>query len=245
MSLAEPVTIAKPKRLVDHRFFGVISFALALVVFTGFARTYYLKGIFGSPALPLLVHVHGAVMTLWYALFIVQVRLVATHRVALHRRLGIAGVFLAGAVAVLGVTVSIGLAKRRLAAHPDSTGAPFLMGLQLFSVVLVFMILISLAVYLRRRPDYHKRLMTLAMLTVLGPAIVRLPIGFIEKGYISATIGVAISFVLICVVVDTVRNRRLHPAFGWGGGLVIGSIFVVAPFAQTSLWIHFVRRLLT
>ncbi len=104
--------------------------------------------------------------------------------------------FLAAAVAVLGATVSIGLAKRRLLAHPNSTGAPFLLALQLFSVVLVFVILISRAVYMRRRTDYHKRLMALAMLTVLGPAIVRLPIGFIEKGYIGATIGVDVSLMV-------------------------------------------------
>ena len=205
------VAVAKPKRVVDHRFYGVISFGLALVVFAGFARSYYLKDIYGAPPLPLLLHIHGAVMTLWYALFIVQVRLVAAHRVALHRKLGIAGVFLAGVVALLGTTVSIGLAKRRLLAHPDSTAGPFLMALQIFAIVLVFVILVSLAVYLRRRPDYHKRLMTLAMLTVLGPAIVRLPVSFIEKGYIGATIGVDISFILICVIVDTVRNRRFIP----------------------------------
>jgi hypothetical protein len=237
------LAVAKPKLVVDHRFYGAISLGLALVVFVGFSRTYYLKGIFGNPPLPLLLHIHGAVMTLWYALFIVQVRLVAAHRVALHRKLGIAGVFLAGAVAVLGTTVSIGLAKRRLVAHPDSTAAPFLMGLQLFAMVLIFVVLISAAVYLRRRTDYHKRLMTLAMVTVLGPAIVRLP--FIDDHNIPAAIVISISLVLACVIVDTVRNRRLHPAFGWGGSLVIGSIFVVAPFAQSSTWIHFVRRVLT
>jgi hypothetical protein len=27
--------------------------------------------------------------------------------------------------------------------------------------------------------------------------------------------------VLVCVAIDTLRHRRLHPAFGWGGGLVL------------------------
>ena len=235
--------VTKPRPALDHRFYGVVSIALALVVFAGFSRTYYLKDFFGAPALPLLVHIHGAVMTLWYTLFIVQVRLVATHRVALHKKLGIAGVFLAAVVAILAPTVSIGLARRRLLAHPNSVEGPFLLGLQLFAIVVVFVILISAAVYLRRRGDYHKRLMTLAMLTLLGPAIVRLP--FINDANIPATIAISISLVLICVITDTVRNRRLHPAFGWGGSLVIGSIFVVAPFAQSSTWMHFVRRMLT
>jgi hypothetical protein len=48
----------------------------------GFARTYYLKGLFGTPALPgLLVHLHGIVMTSWVVLFVTQVWLVAARAV--------------------------------------------------------------------------------------------------------------------------------------------------------------------
>src|SRR5690348_15520784 len=115
-------TAARANRVVDHRFYYAVSIGLAVLVFAGFARTYYLKGLFQIPPLPLLLHVHGAVMTLWYTLFVVQVRLVATHRVALHRSMGIAGIFLAGLVAVLGTIVSLGLARRDLQAHPDSGG---------------------------------------------------------------------------------------------------------------------------
>jgi hypothetical protein len=235
------VATAKAARDFDHRFYAVAGTAFAAIVFAGFARTYYLKGYFRNPHLPLLLHIHGAVMTLWYALFIVQVRLVGAHRVALHRKLGIAGVFLAGIVAALGATVSIGLAKRDLMANPKSNGAPFLLGLQLFAIVLVFVTLISAAVYYRRRSDYHKRLMTLAMLSTLGPAITRLPLGLTQGHNIPATIVIAIALVLICVVVDSVKHRRLHPAFAWGGALVIGAIFVVAPLAQTSAWLNFAR----
>src|SRR5262249_2874952 len=158
--------------------------------FVGFARTYYLKGFFHGEPLPLLVHVHGFVMTFWYALFIAQVWLASTGRVALHQKLGFAGVFLAGVVAILPTTVSIALARRAVHMYPNSTRGPFLLGLQLFAIVLVFIILIFLAVFWRRRTDYHKRLMALAMLTVLGPAITRLPGG---DHNIPATIAVDIS----------------------------------------------------
>ncbi len=243
--MAVTTTTVKTSRVVDHRFYYAVAAGLILVVFAGFARTYYLKGMFGAPPLPMLVHIHGAVMTLWYALFAVQVRLVATHRVGLHRKLGWAGIFLAGLVAVLGTMVSLGLCRRRLVANPNSQAAPFLFGMQLFPIVLVLIILVAAAVYWRRRTDYHKRLMTLAMLTTLGPAIVRLPIGFIEKGYIAATIAVDIALILVCIIVDAVRNRRLHPAFGWGGLLTIGSIFVFVPVCQSETWARMVRWMLS
>jgi len=236
-------SVTKPVPRLDHKFYGVVSLVLALIVFVGFAPTYYLKNFFHGEPLPQLVHIHGFVMTLWYALFIVQVWLASTGRIALHQKVGYAGLFLAGAVAILGTTVSIGLAQRRLHANPNSTLGPFLLGLQLFSIVLLFIILMAAAVYWRRRADYHKRLMTLAMLTVLGPAIVRLP--GINDHSIPAAIAIGTSLVLICAVVDTVRHRRLHPAFGWGGALVISSVFIVAPFAQSAAWIHFVKRMLT
>jgi hypothetical protein len=238
------IAAARTSRVVEHRFYYAVSIGLAVVVMAGFARTYYLKGLFGAPPLPLLLHIHGAVMTLWYVLFLVQVRLVATHRVALHRKLGVAGVFLAGLVAALGTTVSLGLAKRALLAHADSNAVLLLLAFQLLAIVLVFVILVSLAVYLRRRPDYHKRLMVLAMLSVLGPALTRLPLPFIANHDVPVAIAMDISCVLVCVIADTIRNRRLHPAFGWGGTLVIGSIFVVAAFAQSSYWIRIGRWLL-
>jgi hypothetical protein len=236
---------ASPRRVADHRYYYAVSIGLGVAVFAGFARTYYLKSLFGAPGLPVLLHAHGAVMTLWYALFAVQVRLAATHRVALHRKLGIAGIVLAGTVAVLSTVVSLGLARRDLAATGDSGGVLLLLAFQLFGIVLVFVILVSLALYWRRRTDYHKRLMVLAMLSVLGPALTRLPLPFLPNHDVSVAIVIGISCVLICIIADTIRSRRLHPAFGWGGSLVIGSIFIVAAFAQSSLWFRMAPWLLT
>jgi hypothetical protein len=54
----------------DRRFYAGMSGLALCVVLVGFARTYYLKGLFGAPSLPLLLHVHGAVMTTWFVLFV-------------------------------------------------------------------------------------------------------------------------------------------------------------------------------
>src|SRR5580704_4292383 len=97
-------TIAN-RRASGQRFYAGVAIGTALLVFVGFARTYYLKVLFGTPELQVLLHVHGLVMTTWFVLFFVQVRLIAVHRTALHRRLGVGGAILAGLVLVLSTMV--------------------------------------------------------------------------------------------------------------------------------------------
>jgi hypothetical protein len=65
----------------------------AVVVFVGFAPTFYLRGYFvlradQPPVSPLLL-VHGLIGTLWTALFVTQSFLVLRQRTDIHRRLGI------------------------------------------------------------------------------------------------------------------------------------------------------------
>ena len=70
----------------DHWFYTGMSIAFACMVFVGFSRSYFLKGIFGWPPLSLLIHVHGAVFTAWTMFYVFQNLLVTTGRTALHRR---------------------------------------------------------------------------------------------------------------------------------------------------------------
>jgi len=226
------------------RFYTWFGVSFALVVFTGFARTYYLKLVFGTPALPLLLHLHGLVMTFWVTLFVVQVRLVASHRTDLHRALGVVGAFLAALVVSLATVASIGMARRDTIAHPHSEYPLALLALQLIGLVLVFAILISVALYLRRRPDYHKRLMVLALLRLLPPATTRLPVAFIQRGGVPILIGIDVVSVLVVVIIDSIKHRRLHPAFGWGGLLLVASDLLVVLLSGTSAWLRFARWLI-
>jgi hypothetical protein len=227
-------------RTVAHRFYYAVAWLLAGLVFLGFARTYYLKPFFGAPALPLLLHAHGIVMTLWFGLFIVQVGLVNSRRVDLHRRLGSAGLLLGALAVILSAVVSFGLAHQGLLTRPASRLPALLLGLQLFAVLGAFVILMVLGYCYRRRPDVHKRLMTMGMLCVLGPALTRLP--FLPNHKIEVTIAFNVALILAVVLADAFLNRRLHPAFAWGAGFVIGSMFVTAQFAQTDFWVGWVRR---
>lgn len=225
----------------DRHLYTWFAVFMPLIVLIGFARSYYLKGFFGTPALPgMLVHVHGLVMTSWVLLFVAQVSLVATGRTRTHQRLGILGAVLAALVFVIGVLTALSAAARGVTAGPPA--------LQFLVVplgdMLVFAVLIATALYFRRRRlDMHKRLMLLAAVSLLPAAIARIPLSFITTGGPLAFFGLTNLFLLVCVAFDTIRNRRLHPAFLWGTLLIIASQPLRLMLAGTDVWMRLATAL--
>jgi hypothetical protein len=231
----------RPPRRSDHRYYAWAGAAAFAIVLAGFARTYYLKFLFGTPALPWLLHLHGALMTSWFALFLVQTCLIAAHRVAWHRRLGVGGVALAVLMVTVAPAVIIEAQRRHISlGHPQVAGMAFQLGL-----VLVFAILVSAALVLRRRSDFHKRFMMLASLSILSPGIVRVPAHFIQRGGLFSLFGILDLLIVVCVSVDAVNRRRVHPAFVWGGLLIILSQPLSLVLGATSGWTRFARWLVS
>lgn len=225
----------------DRRLLLGAAIGILLIVFAGFARTYFLKVLFATPPLPWLVHLHGAVMTSWFVLFFAQTCLIARHRVDLHRRLGAVGAALVVVMIVLGMIVVTHAAAREL--HTHAKDAPFFLMLLAFDpfVLLVFGALVAGAIAMRnRRGDMHKRLMLLATLSLTPVAIGRLPFPS------AAIFWLVYALCLFApVVVDTVRHHRLHPAFGWGAPSLLVSLCLVHRLALTPAWMHFAARLVS
>jgi hypothetical protein len=80
--------------------------AICALVVAGFWPSYFSK-LFSAQSQPLTVLVHGALMTAWVALFIVQVSLVTMGRVDLHRRLGVLGFALLALILIVAVPTTI------------------------------------------------------------------------------------------------------------------------------------------
>jgi hypothetical protein len=222
-------------RAKDRRLYVWAAIATALIVLTGFARTYYLKGVFGTPALSGLVHLHGFVMTLWVAMFIVQTGLISARRTDLHRRLGVIGGVLAGLVLVMGTVTAIAAAKRGGEGEPP----PLVFLAVPLGDMLVFAILVGTALFYKRRPDIHKRLMLLSCGAILTAAIARIPLNFIETGGPLVFFGLTDICVIACVAFDTLKHCRLHPAFGWGLLLLIASQPLRLLLSGTQVWLQF------
>ena len=224
----------------DHRLYTWLAIFIPIIVLAGFARTYYLKGFFDTPAIPgLLVHLHGIVMTSWVVLFVVQVWLVASHRVKVHQRLGVFGAILAAVIVCVGVATGIAAAAR--GATPGPPALQFLV--VPLADMFVFAVLVGTALYFRRRLNIHKRLMLLAGVNLLTPAIARIPLHFIETGGPLVFFGLTDLCLLACVGVDTIRNRRLHPVFIWSLPLVIATQPLRLMLAGTDVWLRIATAL--
>jgi hypothetical protein len=204
----------------ERRFFSTMAIALALTVFAGFARTYYLNGAFSAPfAFNTLLRWHGAAYTAWMLLLVTQTSLVAANRTDLHRRLGAFGAALAVVLVVLGPLVAITRTAHGLMAD---RGVPPLVFLSVPLIGMVaFAALIAAALYFRRNSPLHKRLMVIATLELVTAAVSRLP-GVSTLGPIGF-FGVTDLFLVALVAYDVVTLKRLHGATLWGGLFFIAS----------------------
>jgi hypothetical protein len=233
-SVAPPLAVDGWRR--DRRFFTGMALAAAAVVFAGFAPTYFLKRWFGTPPLPIFLHIHGLLMTTWLILLLVQTRLVAMKRTDLHRRLGIAGAILAAAIVVMSVVTSI-MALRipiGLAVFDPTAVIVSLANMVLFAGI------IGVALLLRRNPDAHKRLIFIATASLLTAPLGRL-IGsriFVLLGptlLIPVAVGSACyAFVAAMIVYDLKTRRRVHPALVWGGLALPLTLVLVEAVRYTS-----------
>ncbi len=194
-------------------FFLTMALASAAGIFLGFARSYYLKTYFATPALPLLLHLHGAVFSAWVLFFVTQTALIADGRVQVHRRLGYGGAFLASAMVILGTTVAFWMAKaghfRSIPFAHDPESACF------FALVdmLEFAVFIAAGFYFRRNREAHQRIMLMATVCALLPS----GLGRFASAIHPALAPILIyAFVLAGPVYDLITRRRVHRAYVLG-----------------------------
>jgi hypothetical protein len=186
----------------DRVFFGGMGLVMISTAFFGFAPTYYLMRT-DAPALTPLLHVHGLAATAWMVLYTVQVGLIASRRVDLHRRLVAIALVVSTTMASI---VSRGFTEKLTFA----AGA-----------ILMFVIYVVAGFLQRRRPGAHKRLMLLATITLLPPAIARMHLPFLPAGSVGPNLA-GLVFLLPPFIYDWATLRRIHPALTWG------SLFMVA-----------------
>jgi hypothetical protein len=206
----------------DRRLYRAASLIFALIVIVGFGRSYYFAGVFGGQALPASVQVHGVLMSLWVAVFFLQVRLVASRRIVWHRRLGMATVGLAALIVITGVPVALRAARYGSPSTPPGFDPLDFLVVPLGDLV-VFAIVFGSAIALRKRPAIHKQLMLLTAINFLPPALGRVPV--LQQLGPLWSLGVPAVLLGLCIWLDARRSGRVSRVLA-GGGLLLAASYV-------------------
>ena len=229
----------KAVRGADSSGFLTAAIVMTAVVVAGFAQSYFFRPLFPpQESLSALVQLHGALMTAWIGLFVAQVILVLAGRTALHRRLGRLGPYLLGLIVAAALPMIL-IATRLGGNHMPGPALPALA--LVLGFLLTFIALAGVALLFTRRPDIHKRLMLVATLVAVEAGTSRVPVEFLGTLWRVHLANDSLLFVF--VLHDTIKNRRLHPAFLWGTLSVVGMQVLTAWLSGTGAWLAIAHRI--
>lgn len=242
-SRISPVSADHRRR--DQNFFLLMVTLIWLGILMGFVPE-MVGRIRAHHFFPVVVYIHGAVFASWLALLTVQVLLIRSRRVDMHRELGMAGTALYGAMLVLGVTTVV-VVDHDLFGTPRSD--PSFLSIQLADM-LAFAVLGGLAIGLRKNPNAHKRLIILATICIANAGFSRWWAPGLEKflgdGYWGDWAQMYLSDLLLIAMLgayDLITRRRLYSAYVFGAVWGLGLEFV-AVWMYVSPWWKSVATLL-
>lgn len=224
----------------EERFFFKLACAIALVLVAGFSIQ--LAAGRSSFAVPPIYHLHGVVFFGWVALFLSQTRLVSSGNLALHRRLGWLSAIWIPVMVVLAIAISVTSLRR--------TGGPFFFDANEFLIgnicgVLTFAGLVGAAVKMRRRTDWHRRLMIGAMVTITGPGWGRLlPAPLMVPYAWELTNALGLVFIAAGMMRDKRMAGAVHPAWWVALSAAVGWVVVGEVLAYTPWGIDFTHSVM-
>jgi hypothetical protein len=221
------------RRTAERVFYSGMAILLCVCVYIGFSPTYFQAGMLRAPLPSPILHIHGAVFTLWMLLFVVQAALISARRVKWHRSFGTVAFCLPPIMIVLGVIAAIDALHRGVKIgplDPAVSAAIPLIGIVGFTIV------IYASWRARRRPDAHKRLILIATSDLVAAAFGRFPwdrIGFPPAAGAVTGLGILL---LILVVYELISIRRIHRSTMWAAPLVFASVALAVPIGMTATW---------
>jgi hypothetical protein len=208
---AKPHRPSKAVAAAGRWFYLAVGLAMACAVAFGFSQTID-AGLF-RPKIPrpAILYLHATVMTAWLALFVTQAGLARARLLSWHRTLGVAGLCLGVAIPLVGVPTAIIMRRfdiDHLGAHLPFIAVPL-------GDMVTFTGFFALGALWRKRPEFHRRLMFLATVSLIDAGLGRFPVpdAWFDAGWFDWVID---ALVLLAVGRDLLLTRRIHPVFAYG-----------------------------
>lgn len=235
------VSVRRTQFDIEHKFFIGAAIFFPVITILGFIPNYIFELPYKPPRISPLVGIHAASMVLWIILFSVQAALISAKQVRLHMTLGLSSIALAVLMTVSGLLTGY-------YATVAGRGFPGFTPEEFFAVpagdMITFAALFAAAIYYRKVPANHKRLMLVVMLNFLAPSTARMPFPFVPDLGAIWLFGPASVIGIILLAADTYVFGRLNRAFAIGLAFMIASGPVRVAICRTELWTEFVKSII-
>lgn len=209
----------------ERAFFFYMALAVLVTVLAGFGFFFAI----GASTIhsPWWVHLHGMSMMTWVGLYVTQNWLVYRGNVALHRTLGPIAAAWSAWIVVLGFVVTA--ADVRTGRVPPFFQPNYFLMMDWLNMV-AFGGLVFAAMRLRKRSDWHKRLMLGATIQLITVAWGRLTIPFtFDERTLWLIMVILLGYFGVAMMFDKRTRGAVHPAYFWGAGALVA--WVSASFA--------------
>ncbi|HLH07112.1 MAG TPA: hypothetical protein VKW78_07740 [Terriglobales bacterium] len=231
-------------RFGGQYFYLGMSLVITAIVIYGFSHTVngnLFHPVHPSLARPWILWLHGSLFFGWLLFFILQSILVRTHNVRVHRTLGWFGVAMGIAIVIVGTGTAITMTRYNILHQRFSDATQFL-AIPL-SDMAIFAILFSLAIYWRKKPEYHRRLMLITCCCLTDAGFGRFPFSAFSDHWFYA----GVDFLLVMAIArDLLVTRTVHPVYRYAVPALVAVqiITMYAYLAAPPRWMEMANAIL-
>jgi hypothetical protein len=219
------------KTFLSRYFYLCMSLVLAALVIAGFSRTVNTSLFHASPPRPLLLWIHGGAFSAWIAFFFAQSALVRVRKVSIHRLLGWFGVGLAALMVVVGFTIAVVMTRfDTLVLHQKDIDSFLSIP---FGDMIIFGSCMAMAIYWRKKPEYHRRLVFIASCQLMDAAIGRFTFMFDHNLFYLALDGL----IGLGMARDWLVDGRVHKVYLYAlPALIVLQSFAIYAWRVNPRW---------
>ncbi len=225
---------------LEKYFYLFMALLIPAIVVYGFSFTIGQNLIHPAIPRPRFLYVHAAVFTAWLVLFFVQSILVRTHNVKIHRTLGWFGLAHGIAIPTVGFPIAVVMARFDVTKLHMANATPEI--IIPFWDMIAFTATFVLAIWYRKKPEFHRRLILVATCCLTAAAFGRFPEKILPPSIVYAGVDI---LVLLGVLRDWLVNRRVHPVYLYMlPFFVLGqAITTYAAFVAPLWWMRIARAI--
>lgn len=227
---------ATPRAFGRSRFHVIAALVLAVSMVAGFYFDLSKYVIHPKVRFPAILGVHSAVFVAWMVLYLTQTVLIQARQVRLHRTLGGLGLVLALAMPPLGIATAIVMRRFDVVTfHSRDVSLDLAFLSTPLADIIAFTPCAWIGIALRKRRDYHARLMFLAIASVAETGFGRLPIPGATKWFFASNLA----FYAAGMLHDRLTIGHVHKVYRIAVPLIVldEAVAMVLWLAHPAWWL--------